>query len=118
MLAFVAALALSAVVPSVEYQVERQSSKEILLEGAAPIELSRLSKFEHEQSGNAVAMELTVRPTEADEKVTVELSLAERAQNGARHTWTVTMAVIRGVVSTSDLSWGAGGGWKIRLKVA
>jgi hypothetical protein len=116
MLALIAALTLTAAVPSVEYKVERMGSKEVLLEGAAPIEMQRLSKFEHDQSGNSMSMELMVRPTETDERVTVELQFAERAQNGAKHRWSVTVVLQRGVATTSDLSWGEGG-WKIRLKV-
>ena len=41
MLSILAALALSAAVPSVEYKIERLGSKEVLLEGNAPLELQR-----------------------------------------------------------------------------
>jgi hypothetical protein len=117
MLAMIAALTLTAAsVPSVEYKVERLGSKEVLLEGNAPIELQRQSRFEHEQSGNSVQMELLIRPTETDERVTVDLQFAERSQNGSTHKWSVTVVLLRGVMTTSDVSWGEGG-WRFRLKV-
>ena len=117
MLAMIAAFALSAAVPSVEYRVEHLGSKEVLLEGKAPIELRRQSRFDHEQGGNSVSMELTVKPTETEEKVTVDLHFAQTVQNGAKHKWSVTVVLVRGVLTTSDLSWGDGG-WRIRLKVS
>lgn len=118
MLSVLAALALSAAaVPSVEYKVERLGSKEVLLEGSAQMELQRLSKFEHSQSGNAIAMTMMVRPAESDERVTMDLTFKESVQNGAHHEWQVTVVLQRGVLTTSDVSWGEGG-WRIRLKVS
>ena len=115
MLALIAALTLTAV-PSVEYKVERLGTKEVLLEGTAPIALQRQTKIEHEQAGNSVSMELMVRPAETDDKVSVELQFSEFAHSGAKHKWSVTVVLLRGVATTSDVSWGEGG-WRIRLKV-
>ena len=63
-----------------------------------------------------MAMSMVVRPTESADKVTMDLSFSEKSQDGAQHEWQVTVVLQRGVLTTSDLSWGEGG-WKIKLKV-
>ncbi len=116
MLSMLAALTLTAAVPSLEYKIERLGSKDVLLEGSAPIELQRSSKFEHAQDGNAVSLTMMIRPTENDDRVTLELTFKESSL-GAHHEWQATLVLARGVLTTSDVRWGEGG-WKIRLKVS
>ncbi len=116
MLSLIAALTLSAAVPSVEYKIEHLGTKDVLLEGAAPFELQRVSKFEHSQGGNAVTLTMVVRPTENDDRVTMDLTFKESSST-AHHEWQATVVLQRGVLTTSDLSWGEGG-WRIKLKVS
>jgi hypothetical protein len=117
MLSMIAVLVVSAAaVPSVEYRIERLGSKEILLEGSAPIEPQRLSRFEHSQPDNQVSLSMMLRPAEREDRVTMDLEFTERL-GVTSHKWQVTVVLLRGSPTTSDISWGESG-WRVRLKVS